>query len=146
MDDITEASHAVSSTDFEKANLHTTTRPMEAKPLQTPRLSNLGRSWKHCLFLLLPTFIQSRLRPSRAPPAKQHPTAWLDGMRGLAAFLVVIDHTCYSNHDVYTAWGGDGKRELLRLPLIRFFYTGAAMVAVTYEFDRNRPKMAINIK
>jgi peptidoglycan/LPS O-acetylase OafA/YrhL len=101
-------------------------------PTTTSSFHISSRAAKRLLFHLLPTFIQSRLRPP-SEPKPVTPTAWLDGMRGLAAFFVFLDHLSYSTHDVYTAWGTDGaNRELLKLPFIRFFYTGAAMVAIFF--------------
>ncbi|KAG9734484.1 hypothetical protein KCU73_g10753, partial [Aureobasidium melanogenum] len=71
-----------------------------------PRLFILSKSWKQLLFFLLPTFIQSRYLPRRIGQKRPlHPTAWLDGMRGVAAFCVFMDHLAYSNHDTYTAYG-----------------------------------------
>jgi hypothetical protein len=93
------------------------------------------RSGRQLLFFLLPTFIQKRWSPSVDSETykRLHPTAWLDGIRGLAAFLVFLDHLSYSTHDVYTAWGAEGRnREFLKLPFIRFLYNGAAMVAIFF--------------
>ncbi|GAB7354011.1 hypothetical protein MBLNU459_g4601t1 [Dothideomycetes sp. NU459] len=86
------------------------------------------------LFFLLPTFVQSRVRPSPPGSSKPlHPTAFLDGMRGLAALFVFFYHLSYSSHDVLTAYGADGSNyEFLKLPFVRFFYTGPAMVAIFY--------------
>jgi peptidoglycan/LPS O-acetylase OafA/YrhL len=57
-------------------------------------------------------------------------------MRGLAALFVFFYHFSYSSHDVLTAYGGTGKpdehREFLKLPFIRFIYTGPAMVSIFY--------------
>ncbi|KAI4720385.1 hypothetical protein E4T48_03345 [Aureobasidium sp. EXF-10727] len=54
------------------------------------------------------------------------------GMRGIAAFLVFIFHLAYSTHDVDTAWTFDGKRDILRLPLVRSFYNGNFMVGIFF--------------
>lgn len=133
--DIAEDLHLLSNLERTDTNSRPIKATRLAKALEVPWWPILCRSWKHLLFFLLPTFVQSRLSPrSKAKPkGRTHPTAWLDGMRGLAAFFVFLDHLSYSNHDVYTAWGtGEGNREFLRLPLIRFFYTGAAMVAIFF--------------
>lgn len=133
--EVGDTAHLLS--DFEVANSNS--RSSKAARLvdlfHIPRWPVVCRSWKQFLFFLLPTFIQSRVRPHQqtSNKAQLHPTAWLDGMRGLAAFFVFLDHLSYSNHDVYTAWGtGQGNREFLKLPLIRYFYTGAAQVAVFF--------------
>ncbi|KAL1297989.1 hypothetical protein AAFC00_006496 [Neodothiora populina] len=86
-------------------------------------------------FFLLPSFVQARLRPRSSKPEKLHPTAYLDGMRGLAALFVFFYHLSYSSHDVLTAYGAGQEghhREFLKLPFIRFIYTGPAMVAIFY--------------
>lgn len=99
-----------------------------------PRLFILSRSWKQLLFFLLPTFIQSCYSPRRIGQTRPlHPTAWLDGMRGVAAFCVFMDHLSYSNHDTYTAYGyGSSNYELFKLPFLRFLYTGASQVAIFF--------------
>ncbi|KAI4721431.1 hypothetical protein E4T48_02286 [Aureobasidium sp. EXF-10727] len=99
-----------------------------------PRLSTVSKSWKHLLFFLLPTFIQSHYLPCRTGQKRPlHPTAWLDGMRGVAAFCVFMDHLSYSNHDTYTAYGYESSNyEFFKLPFLRFLYTGASQVAIFF--------------
>ncbi|CAD0087813.1 unnamed protein product, partial [Aureobasidium vineae] len=99
-----------------------------------PRLSTVSKSWKQLLFFLLPTFIQSRYLPCRTGQKRPlHPTAWLDGMRGVAAFCVFMDHLSYSNHDTYTAYGYESSNyEFFKLPFLRFLYTGASQVAIFF--------------
>ncbi|CAD0085698.1 unnamed protein product, partial [Aureobasidium vineae] len=80
-------------------------------------------------FFRLPTFLYT---PPSTPSKPLSATAWLDGMRGLAAFLVFIFHITYATHDVATAWTPNGKRDFLRLPLLRFFYHGPAMVSIFF--------------
>ncbi|CAD0081628.1 unnamed protein product [Aureobasidium vineae] len=125
------------------------TRPVEAESsnpspalhinlsgLQHPQWSDLIPSSKRFLFFLLPTFIQTKLYPDLLRPVRLHPSAYLDGMRGLAALFVFFYHFSYSSHDVLTAFAGTGKpdehREFLKLPFIRFIYTGPAMVSIFY--------------
>ncbi|KAI5244802.1 hypothetical protein E4T42_07056 [Aureobasidium subglaciale] len=104
--------------------------------LQRPQWSSLSSFSKRFLFFLLPTFIQYRLYPELAKVERLHPSGYLDGMRGLAALFVFFYHLSYSSHDVLTAYGGTGKpdehHEFLKLPFIRFFYTGPAMVSIFY--------------
>ncbi|KAI4715774.1 hypothetical protein E4T48_08021 [Aureobasidium sp. EXF-10727] len=104
--------------------------------LQHPQWSDLLPLLKRFLFFLLPTFVQIKLYPDLLKPERLHPSAYLDGMRGLAALFVFFYHFSYSSHDVLTAFAGTGKpdehREFLKLPFIRFIYTGPAMVSIFY--------------
>ncbi|KAI5247837.1 hypothetical protein E4T43_01846 [Aureobasidium subglaciale] len=88
---------------------------------------------KQSSFFLLPSFVQTAIRPpNNSKPAKPiHPTAWLDGMRGIAAFLVFIFHISYATHDVASAYNA-GHYNVLRLPILRFFYHGPAMVSIFF--------------
>lgn len=91
---------------------------------------------KGSAFFCVPSFLQPLIRPpppSANPPKPLHPTAFLDGMRGLAALFVYFYHFSYSSHNVLIAYGADNSNyEILKLPFIRFFYSGPAMVAIFY--------------
>lgn len=142
--DVPEESHLLE--DFEDA---AKTRPCEAESsnsspkvhinlsgFQQPQWNNFLPLVKRFLVFLLPTFIQHRLYPELIKPERLHPSGYLDGMRGLAALFVFFYHFSYSSHDVLTAYGGTGKpdehREFLKLPFVRFVYTGPAMVSIFY--------------
>ncbi|KAI4745169.1 hypothetical protein E4T50_04465 [Aureobasidium sp. EXF-12298] len=142
--DLPEESHLLE--DFED---EAKTRPVEAESsspsptlhinlsgFQQPQRTNLLPLAKRFLLFLLPTFIQHRLYPEPVKAKRLHPSGYLDGMRGLAALFVFFYHFSYSSHDVLTAYGGTGKpdehREFLKLPFIRFIYTGPAMVSIFY--------------
>jgi len=90
---------------------------------------------KNMLVYLLPTFVQSRLGCpiSLASSKRVQPTAWLDGMRGVASVLVFVHHVALPSHDVSAAWSPtEPFNSFLRLPLIRFFYNGPFMVAIFF--------------
>lgn len=57
------------------------------------------------------------------------PTAYLDGLRGLAAFLVYVTHHIGVAHDfgspIQSGFGADGNYSLLTLPFLRVFFTGS---------------------
>lgn len=67
-----------------------------------------------------------------------HPTAYLDGMRGLAAFVVFLCHMSYGTFDithVYNAGEPGEKSEnlaFLQLPIVRLLYSGPPMVAIFF--------------
>ncbi|KAI5242359.1 hypothetical protein E4T43_04826 [Aureobasidium subglaciale] len=100
----------------------------------TPSRTSISQHTRKCLHFLLPSFLHSGSpRYTYLNTAKPlQPTAWIDGMRGIAAFLVFVYHLAYSTHDVNTAWLADGKRDFLRLPLLRFFHHGPFMVSIFF--------------
>ena len=90
---------------------------------------------KKASFFVLPSFIQNRVREPTARQQASHPTAFLDGMRGVAAFLVMICHNTYTHYDIFHGYssGGTGQNlELYKLPFVRIVYQGATMVAVFF--------------
>jgi hypothetical protein len=111
-----------------------TSKQMSVRDLSIPSRAAVFHAIKRSSFFLLPTFVQTTIRPvDQSKPSKPiHPTAWLDGMRGIASFLVFIFHISYATHDVATAWAPDAKQDFLRLPIIRFFYHGPAMVSIFF--------------
>ncbi|KIW95819.1 uncharacterized protein Z519_02883 [Cladophialophora bantiana CBS 173.52] len=91
--------------------------------------------------LLMPSFLQRRSHNDQAKPDKIAPTAFLDGMRGLAAFVVFICHLTYGTFDIAHAWGATPDPEhqptsvfgeYLRLPIVRLLYSGPPMVAIFF--------------
>lgn len=79
---------------------------------------------------LKPSFMTRR----NAKPRRLHSTSYLDGLRGLAALLVVINHIV-SQYFSYLSTGfgapGDNYR-LLQLPILRIVYTGRFMVLIFF--------------
>lgn len=83
------------------------------------------------------------LRPSFLSQSAKSPnptTGHLDGVRGLASFIVLLCHTAYSSHDLsygygYAGGAKQGQKEFnsfLRLPIIRLLYDGDAAVAIFF--------------
>lgn len=95
-------------------------------------------SWRAAIlrtgFFLLPSFVQSRLsRDHRLRTEKLSPTAYLDGMRGLAAFFVFFCHYFYTCFVIVNGYGyGEDNYYMLQLPFIRLFYSGPPMVCVFF--------------
>lgn len=129
---------AIELEDAEKAiSTPLSTRQRLSDKLTLPSRASVLQTTKQALHFLLPSFLQFAKFSSNTPtdvktPKPLHPTAWLDGMRGIAALLVYVYHLSYSTHDVMTAWTPTGKRDFLRLPLIRFFYNGHFMVSIFF--------------
>ncbi|QDS68739.1 hypothetical protein FKW77_004598 [Venturia effusa] len=90
----------------------------------TPKLSTSSPN-----SILTPSFLHQR-----AANTKVSPTAWLDGMRGIAAFLVYIRHFAAATHpDIQYGWGTNGRhRNFIHLPFIRLLTAGPAMVALFF--------------
>ena len=80
--------------------------------------------------LLAPSF----LRASKDSGGKVAPTAWLDGMRGLAAFFVYIRHFGAIHHpDIQPGFGSSPEnRWIIQLPFLRLLVGGPAMVALFF--------------
>jgi len=82
--------------------------------------------------VLTPSFLSRE--PS--PPEHQYPTAFLDGLRGYAAFFVFITHCVLPTHpNAYMGYGGnDGVNDgwFFQLPIIRLMHSGLACVHVFF--------------
>lgn len=67
---------------------------------------------------------------------KLHPTAYLDGLRGVAAFMVFIHHTILDWYPALSRGYGSSTPQnshfFLQLPLIRIVYSGRGMVSVFF--------------
>ncbi|KAG9254587.1 acyltransferase family-domain-containing protein [Emericellopsis atlantica] len=82
---------------------------------------------------LLPIFLQGRHAREQFRTAKLHPTAYLDGIRGLAALFVYFCHYSYQAFTVAEGWGCDVTNyNLLKLPFLRLWYQGPAAVCVFF--------------
>ena len=83
---------------------------------------------------LMPSFLQHRTFSNAARNNhRPSPTAYLDGLRGLAALFVVFCHYSYTSFVIAEGWGYKGRNHnILRLPIIRLFYQGPAMVAIFF--------------
>lgn len=91
------------------------------------------------LYTMLPTFLQNPHKNDQSgKQEKLHPTAYLDGMRGLAAFAVFLCHLSYGTFDITHTWGAGEPgqpseyRSLLQLPIVRLLYAGPPMVAIFF--------------
>jgi hypothetical protein len=94
-------------------------------PVRLCRTSNFNIS-----SILLPSFLQ----PPRTEKTRVSPTAWLDGVRGIAAFIVYIRHFASATHpDIQYGFGTDAsQRSIMQLPFFHLLTAGPAMVAVFF--------------
>ncbi|KAK3325465.1 acyltransferase [Apodospora peruviana] len=84
---------------------------------------------------LLPSFVQSRFFSNHHRDRNRDlgPTAYLDGMRGLAALFVFFCHYFYTCFIIAQGWGyGADNYHVLKLPFLRLFYQGPPMVCVFF--------------
>ncbi|KAH7326043.1 acyltransferase family-domain-containing protein [Stachybotrys elegans] len=85
------------------------------------------------LVFMIPSFLQGRHAREQIRPAKLAPTAYLDGMRGLAALIVFFCHLFYQAFTIAESWGtGENNYHFLKLPFIRIFYQGPPAVCVFF--------------
>ncbi|KAL7628338.1 hypothetical protein AAE478_002539 [Parahypoxylon ruwenzoriense] len=73
--------------------------------------------------VLLPSFLHPA--DPNTQPRELHRTAWLDGLRGIAAFFVVWHHMSllWFSWDLHNGWTGPGD-PLVRLPIVRLAISG----------------------
>jgi hypothetical protein len=78
--------------------------------------------------ILLPSFFH----PRRAESARVSQTAWLDGIRGCAAFLVYIRHFAAASHPDIQFGFDETHRSFIHLPFFHLLTAGPAMVALFF--------------
>jgi peptidoglycan/LPS O-acetylase OafA/YrhL len=87
-------------------------------------------------YSLVPSFVQRSLRFTSIKSPRIHPTSYLDGLRGVASFLVFMGHYTEENMGWYTEPYGlyeDGAPSSpLQLPFIRVIYSGRPMVHIFF--------------
>ena len=96
---------------------------------------DLARLLGRFLYQLIPSFVQSRISREHAKAERIHPTAYLDGMRGLAAFVVFLCHLSYGTWFITFGFGAGNPGEntwLIQLPIVRLFYSGPPMVSIFF--------------
>ncbi|PHH89078.1 hypothetical protein CDD83_6688 [Cordyceps sp. RAO-2017] len=115
--------------------------PLRPMPTTTKPVTRLNACLVALLVFLLPSFVQSWLRPG--PPKKRrhlHPTSWLDGLRGVASLIVFIWHiTLFHMGGNWFLWpyGIQDQNDQvpsspIQLPFIRVIFAGTPMVHVFF--------------
>ncbi|KAK8042304.1 acyltransferase family-domain-containing protein [Apiospora rasikravindrae] len=99
------------------------------------RISALSSVVIRSAIFLLPSF----LHPSRNSRErlrggdKLGPTAYLDGMRGLAALFVFFCHYFYTSFVIAEGWGhNDANYHFWKLPFVRLLFSGPSMVCIFF--------------
>ena len=85
-----------------------------------------SRLWKRFGYALTPQLLRTLIWKDHAPPRKQFPTSYLNGLRGCTALKVFSFHYIHALSDIcFQPWGtNDHHRYILELPIIRYFYSG----------------------
>ena len=86
------------------------------------------------LVFLIPSFLHGRLAREQVlrPAHKITPTAYLDGMRGVAALFVYFCHYSYQAFTIAPSWGYAENWSILKLPILRLWYQGPTAVCVFF--------------
>lgn len=115
---------------------HRVVTGLPSAPQRLPSRSACRSLAVRVALFLLPSFVSSRLSHEHAPRGGDHrlsPTAYLDGMRGLAAFIVFFCHYFYTSLRIAEGWGSnDSNYEIWKLPFLRLVYAGPPMVAIFF--------------
>ena len=86
---------------------------------------------RRILIGLIPSFLRTDTRRQE----KLYPTAYLDGLRGCAAFAVFLCHLTYGFYVVSVGYGMGNEglyNDVARLPILRLIYAGPPMVAIFF--------------
>lgn len=110
----------------------------DIKPNAEPQLSLAAKSFRYACDILRPAYFTRSASSEPRQPLRR--TAWLDGLRGFAAFMVYIQHnqlwargTLAAREIFESGFGYNDRYYFVALPFIRTFFTGGHF-AVTVFF------------
>lgn len=84
-------------------------------------------------YAFVPQYFRSLIFHDTLPAKVVHDTAWLDGLRGLAALCVYNHHFLYQyTWMIFLGWDGKDNDWAIDLPIIRVFYLGPPMVSTFF--------------
>lgn len=106
--------------------------PKVSRPTTPTKLGGLGRSVLGAIprraVFLVPSFLQ---RNGVKKERRITETSYLNGVRGLAASLVYVQHLAYE-HWVHYGYGGRPEDFTIQLPFLRLIFSGRFMVAIFF--------------
>lgn len=83
-------------------------------------------------WFFVPSFLQGDRMLEQIRPAKLSPTSYLDGMRGVASFIVFFHHLALPCYNWERAWGAEDRYDLILFPFIRLVHAGPAAVSLFF--------------
>ncbi|TGO32743.1 hypothetical protein BHYA_0292g00120 [Botrytis hyacinthi] len=100
-------------------------------------LSSGKRLLQKLAYGCIPSFLQRRtIRPSSPKTQKLHPTSYLDGLRGVASFIVFMGHYTEENigwwTEPYGLYEDGAPSSPIQLPFVRVLYSARPMVHIFF--------------
>ncbi|KAI6247852.1 O-acetyltransferase PaAT-1 [Erysiphe necator] len=124
----------------EKLHLLWDSEPNCIQTIETNKCKLYPGSWKKASLRIfqwiLPSFIQCQLFSSTSKPQKLHQTSYLDGLRGVASFIVFMGHYTEENIgwfcEPYGLYEDGAASSPLQLPFVRVLYSARPMVHIFF--------------
>ncbi|KAH8600012.1 acyltransferase family-domain-containing protein [Bisporella sp. PMI_857] len=103
----------------------------------SPRYARFWSIFCNLVRLLLPSFVPFSSSYQASSIRELHPTAWLDGVRGVAALCVVFHHFSHAwfSDRAFAGYGSGGDNlntYIMQLPIVRLMISGYPHVAIFF--------------